>query len=446
MGGKGVINKVFIVLASMSLSQAYALEVAVAIPKARGFFTVEALQPGQTAGFLPFKRSALRITITTKRPIFYILVHGTYAFPFGFDGTTWGESNFSGLVPQGFFVNTAQLQEPAQDTEAIRISFGWIGLLDDYARKFAGKKLAEGINKIRAQLKRYDIIPTFILLGHSHGGNVINVASQYVDEPIDMAIELATPILAFNTATQKFDNNTGYLPKNIKELFLFFSMQDFVQPGGSVEGAEHVKRRFSPLPGINLYNIMLRVNGNYPLHIYMHDEVIGKRMLQLVKKIKDDFLHNKNLVAHLTNVSAKQEADMLVAIKPAFSLSMINVLDMGTPRIDALWPAIQGKYAEEETRSVKANDIFRKIYGSNMWDIPPVEDRLQKVTEALEAEAKQRLQFIGGMQHKLSEPLQSQWQKVKEFATQAKDTMKKGVQKIKQRFQKAVKSVKNAMR
>ena len=347
------------------------------------FHTVENLYPPEEASFLGFQRDASAILLKKDEPnyIFYILIHGTFSgvYDSKTPGHLWGEDEFTELIPAHFFG-----EYPEKDTVPVRLAFGWDGKLSDESRKTAGEKLANGINAIKKQIKKNnpDAHVYLLLVGHSHGGNVINVASQKIKEPIERVIQLATPVLAYDSKTHQFNNSNGYYPHNFDQLIIYYSMQDFVQSGGALESS--FKRRYGPVEGINIYNVRLRVEGNDPLHIKMHDHLIGKNILALTKKIQNIYKTNHNLIAHITH--KKPGANLLIAIKPYVKEKNI-LYDISTgPSTDTYWPLWEGQNQGEKLYNRFQRKLFQNIYQEEIDHQPGPEERLEGALESLALE------------------------------------------------------------
>lgn len=345
-------------------------------------------------------RGFKEIVVADDAPIFYILVHGTFSA--AEDDTPqeeqhyWGEKDFTEVVPPNFFGPGTNDQKAP-----IRFSFGWSGGLSDDARKMGGVTLSKGIRYLKETFPNCRII----CLGHSHGGNVINVASQQLEGNINMdyAIQLATPVMTYNDKHERFDNSSGYYPNanGISTLMLFYSEYDFVQSLGA--GSQSYKRRYGPITGIDLYNVRLRkYRGEDDLHIRMHDKVIGGKILQLCHMIKKMYRRNKNLIADITPAERRRKfieelrsvkRDQLLAgttmeeitnrplicIKPYdASKSSVSIWLTGKPT-DSFWTDWTGKAPEEEKRSKEDAEIFKTIFGFAM------DQQLSGITRAAQA-------------------------------------------------------------
>ncbi len=121
-----------------------------------------------------------------------ILVHGT----FGLD-STW-------YRPGGKFYKT--LEQHATTLNQKLVPFTWSGKLSDKARIQAAESLA-------ALILSYPKDEPIILIGHSHGGNVIILASRLLNDPVprlkdtDENIPPALDLLLDNTLTRTLEDS-----------------------------------------------------------------------------------------------------------------------------------------------------------------------------------------------------------------------------------------------
>ncbi|MBY0110355.1 MAG: hypothetical protein K2X90_04560 [Candidatus Babeliaceae bacterium] len=309
--------------------------------------------------------SSNKISFASNNPVFLVLVHGTFSNSQQF----LKEVTLShDPIPDVFFNETAY-----DNQEPVKISFGWSGKNEDRARIGGGKQLAQGLNDILQQCKKQKVTPKIIMMGHSHGGNVIAVASNFIQEPIDYALFLATPVLRYNEKIKSNTEQDLYLPKSIKNLFLFYSMTDFVQTSGAL--TENFKRRYGPINGINLYNVRLLLEGQEPTHSGLYAQLVEDHILDLCKKIKVFYKKNKNLVANID--PEHPNADKLVAIKK-YNPQATNPLTGGST--DALWPnwetyTYTQKEPDENELSQKDRQLFYNFYKKEFLDTAPLLDR-----------------------------------------------------------------------
>ncbi len=309
-----------------------------------------------------------QIRIESKNPVLLILIHGTFSNQDKFlDGVTLNND----VIPEEFFKERAY-----NNIQPIKLTYNWSGKNDDAARIQSGKILGQGLNEIIQQCGNGGITPKIILIGHSHGGNVIAVASNFVTKPIDCAIFLATPALRYDQKKKLGTDNDFYLPRAINQLFHFYSMLDFVQSAGSLTG--EFKRRYGPINSIDLYNIHLLLNGQEPTHTALYTQLIEDHILVLCKKIKSLYTKNKNLVANID--PQNQQVDKLIAIK---KYDPIESNPLAGVAIDTLWPnwekfTYTAQEADEDDISDKNRVIFNNFYHKEFTDITPILDRTVK--------------------------------------------------------------------
>lgn len=100
------------------------------------------------------------------------------------------------------------------------ISFGWSGNRSNKAREDGAKFLAQYLDRAYKNTDR-------IFIGHSHGNNLINVATQHEsmkNNPAKLLIYFACP--------QRLEEQ--YKPKYFEQLIYFTSFRDPVDKGGSI--------------------------------------------------------------------------------------------------------------------------------------------------------------------------------------------------------------------
>lgn len=263
--------------------------------------------------FFFLDNNTLKESISTenKSPIFYVIVpeHTTHLKNDKVKLKQLQMFSQSVTVPKDFF----QSGSPTKAIKPICLVFCWQERENIQTRKTAGNLLAQGLNSLRYRFKGSKVI----LLGHGHGGNVINNASKYVNLPIDIAIELGTPVFP-TTPTEKYKNPEEFHPsKKIKRLFAFYTEQsfNFAHPTLHPE-YEHY---FIKTTHKALSNILLLLNNKHPLPGEMLNAPIGKRILTLCQKIKDSYQIHNHLIAHISTV--KPNADMVVALYDTTTVS-----------------------------------------------------------------------------------------------------------------------------
>ncbi len=311
-----------------------------------------------------------QVEFNSSIPVLLIIIHGTFSKADSLlDAIVFNNDT----IPAGFFSNNHY-----NATQPIRLSFEWSGENNDNARITGGKNLAQGLNDIMHQCTQQNVQPATIILAHSHGGNVVAVASNRVNKPIDYAIFLATPVLRYDHNKKRGDETDLYLPQKINNLFLFYSTLDMVQTSGAF--LNDFKRRYGPLPGISLYNIALLINGQEPGHS-LYTQLINDHILELCVKIKHTYTKNRNLVAHIA--PQNQIVDKIIAIKKYEPEATNPFTGIST---DSLWPNWENfSYSASEVDEDKASDdarmLFNNFYKFEFTDTMPFIDRSIKALQ-----------------------------------------------------------------
>jgi len=193
-----------------------------------------------------------------------ILIHGT-----------WG-SNSRWHQPGNIFYETIKSHLLKEQIKLI--SFNWSGKLCYIKRQEAGVNLANLIHS-------YPASTNFILISHSHGGNVGIIASQILTTPdqIKSFYSLGLPI-----------DTQNYLPNMqvVQNFYHIFSFGDIHQ---TVFGMH--ERIFPNLKGV--YNINVEVNGIRPQHEDLHVIQIAKWLLEIDQVIKNFKNHSNHFFVKL---------------------------------------------------------------------------------------------------------------------------------------------------
>jgi hypothetical protein len=186
--------------------------------------------------------------INAQETVLFNLVHGTWA-----KKSTWHKE-------QGHFFKT--LKSSATQTHAIPTlvsinSFEWSGKLSHESRVKAGKHLAYLIKKLPVDTKIH-------IIAHSHGANVVFVASEILAQEksknrIETCFLLGAPI-----------NIKWYNPcmEKISYIYNMFSFKDCVQTVfGSYERVlpEHER----------IFNLQITINGKQPGHSELISQTVA---------------------------------------------------------------------------------------------------------------------------------------------------------------------------
>jgi len=181
-----------------------------------------------------------------------ILIHGTWG-----TGSDWHN-------PGNPFYDTLKKNLAASQIKLI--DFNWCGTLSYEKRKIAGLNLANLMDSYPPQTK-------FMIIAHSHGGNVGILASQYLQQTnqITSFYALGTPI-----------DTSSYLPNMqvIQKFYNIFSFGDLCQ---TVFG---MHARLLP-KGPRIYNLNIEINDQKPQHEDLHCPTIAKWLLHIPGCLKD---------------------------------------------------------------------------------------------------------------------------------------------------------------
>lgn len=268
--------------------------------------TIKALRLPEHLYTIQDNKAVTSVTIKESIPIFYLVVPDSSTFPASDPEKISELKAFmkDATIPPDFFAR----HHPTTETEPIKLFFNWKEKENSKARKQAGTNLAHAINNLRGKFKKSPIV----VLGHGQGGNVINVASHSVQKPIDIVIQLATPVYPHNADIKK-DLYSAYIPdkKMINQMFAFYSDQSFpvLHPSLHPTYDQFYKTKTHP----QLTNILLLVNNKHPLSSETLRPLVGKKLLALCQASRLSYRLHNNLVAHLSTI--KPETDMLVFLR-----------------------------------------------------------------------------------------------------------------------------------
>jgi hypothetical protein len=168
----------------------------------------------KSGGLLGVRRTLLYtpdVVEENKQPIAVVVVHGTFA----------ADSEDYYQNARYFFPDIQEYGRQLAVKEKVPVKvifYRWSGYENHLYRCEAGKHLAQVINK-HADHK-------IITVAHSHGGNVVNYASNYITNSIDLMIHFAVPVV---------HENDVYKPNNFKMLCSFYSTSDLIQLLGATD-------------------------------------------------------------------------------------------------------------------------------------------------------------------------------------------------------------------
>ncbi len=214
-----------------------------------------------------------------------ILVHGTYAVD-----EDW-------CRPGGKFYETLR-REAARQCEYL-VPFAWSGQLSGEAR-------VQGAEALYELLMSYPVDEEITLIGHSHGGNVINLASQMLQDPTKVKLSLGQRILdkLFRTLPAEIRKATflgigtkikaayylgtpvmdkPYLPNMdvIDRLYSCYSKGDRVQTGLGVLYGRKVSGHE------RITNCGVTISGRHPSHSDLHHYKVAQWLLSIPDDMQD---------------------------------------------------------------------------------------------------------------------------------------------------------------
>ena len=246
-------------------------------------------------------------TITNRQPVVFALVHGTWAnnHPDFFDEASLYYRGVKKLAQDLAF----HLKAPIE-----LVSYAWSGGNTFIDRYHAGKRLASLLNDYYGPLNSYRMAYAY---AHSHGCNVINIASQELVFGLDTLYYVASPVIEASESL--------YRPDNFRSLYNMYSDEDIVQWAGainrksskqSVAGFLAGARVYEAQQGRDVFNIRLRFDGKVPGHVKI--KKVAPQVLRLIKVVREGYHHHTSLVANL--FLSEHGRDPLVAIHEQISL------------------------------------------------------------------------------------------------------------------------------
>jgi hypothetical protein len=184
----------------------------------------------------------------------FILIHGT-----------WG-ADCSWYVPEGDFFTA--LEEAVCDKNSAVVPFRWSGGCGHESRV----KAAQNLIKL---IKTYDENTSIFIIAHSHGGNVVSLASHFLAQEesnkyyIRALFTLGTPVMS------------NYLPnmKIIQYLYNLFSFEDLIQTVLGLSVREYPEHK-------RVANLRVQINGKAPDHAGLHHPLIGKWIAYIHRHFK----------------------------------------------------------------------------------------------------------------------------------------------------------------
>lgn len=192
----------------------------------------------------------------------FILIHGT-----------WG-ADCSWYNPKGDFFDA--LEEAVCEKKSAVVPFRWSGGCGHESRV----KAAQNLIKL---IKTYDENTAIFIIAHSHGGNVVTLASHLLAQEeenkhhIRALFTLGTPVMS------------NYLPnmKVIQYVYNLFSFEDIIQTVLGLSVREYPEHK-------RIANLRVCINGKEPDHAGLHHPLVGKWIAYVHRYFKQH-LENKNI-------------------------------------------------------------------------------------------------------------------------------------------------------
>ena len=243
-----------------------------------------------------------------------ILVHGTFAY------------DVSWCKPGGDFYET--LKKSAKKIGHKIVPFTWSGKLNDFARLQAAQSLLETLASYPATEKK-------ILVGHSHGGNVINLVTQLLNNPVYHTLHnvfnteptqskvdisalcnelglvsssdwfMKPDLFSIRIPIQSYAIDSVYLLATpvdeivyapcmnmVRQVFNLYSIGDYIQTVLGIYG-----RSYKSCERMMNLRVVIKETGifkdNNPTHSQMHHELLAESLFdipELVKKQSSNFM------------------------------------------------------------------------------------------------------------------------------------------------------------
>lgn len=282
--------------------------------------------------------------IESKEPIALIVVHGTFA----------AESKEYQNEARYFFPGVKTYAQKLADehkTPVRLIFYRWSGYDSHQHRHEAGKHLAQVIDEHHGH--------RIITIAHSHGGNVVNYASNHIKDKIDVMIYFGTPVIT---------GEAVYRPSNFTMLCNFYSPSDLIQLLGATDAHKAwrgaLKMWHTPLMSFRNYclenvgtqagrvvNVCTQINGYDADHSDIKN--IVSQMPAIMRNFTEHYqLHDDfNLNVDMRHSNSKYK--VICALKKA-----------NKDQADA---AIE----KEIKRSEEQKELYRKLYSKEMGSVLP---------------------------------------------------------------------------
>ncbi len=311
----------------------------------------------------PYIRRAYYFNKNTNNPSNEQLLNTPRKVLFSIHGTFARESREFYHPDDKTFENILAYAESLGDSVEV-VALEWTGKNDANARVAAGQFFAELIRDYYQDTQKYLSLNT---ISHSHGGNVVNVATHFTNRPIDTIVSLYTPI---RTDFEWFTPN----PAKFKTLYHFYSTSDHIQFIGSINifklnlantfgnwGARKalIQTKASQENGGKIYNIRVEFTGISPAHV--NKEAIVGYLPLLLWYISNTYKINYDLDADIDPANK----EILVSIRHSVSPAIIN------SQVAPQNMKLQAQAEEDASRksAIKYLIKYQKQMGNKGWRV-----------------------------------------------------------------------------
>lgn len=295
--------------------------------------------------------------------------------------------------------------QPPYDSRNPLLSFFWPAQVHELGatglqRRLAGLKLARIIDQIHDQSPD---LRTITCIGHSHGGNAITIASNNIQSNVKInAVLFGTPIKTKDIFWKEYTPNQ----QKIDTLINVVSLADNIQIGGSLLSqalypqpiSEKLLRFYEPSHAQNVYNIFVRIDGQWPEHTDMRKPEIVNLITEYINnrdKTKDVY---RNLFMNID--TKKQVISHAVAFDPNIQLDMRTAWQNSD--VGSAWKKWTDKRVKKIGQKAAAQELaqyatdlkrYKEQYGENILSDPKVAWYAQPFIAAAKAEQYIRLAY-----------------------------------------------------
>ena len=201
-------------------------------------------------------------------------------------------------VPASFF----SADYPKAPTTPLFVYFDWKDSSPGINQlKKPADELANGLNYLQSLGSKC------IVVAQGRGGLVFNMASNQLKKPIEVVVQLGTPVISPTENTTYFDPQA----KKIGTLYTFYSEQPFTFSKPTLH--PKYQNTYDNLTDLNSYSVLLLINNKQPSQEDLYSELVGKNILTLCYEIKKNYQINRDLFASLS--SLKKDTNLMIGIR-----------------------------------------------------------------------------------------------------------------------------------